>query len=699
MVGRAGPLCGAVAMFLAMTVALPADAQRREDWRAPAGREWPVNGGDWGNTRFTSLSQITPGNVGQLGAAWTRNFPGEASRSIPVVQDGVMYVTTTNKAWAIDARDGRELWSYEPPVKFSNLFKGFAVGGGKAFIGLSDSQVIALDAKTGKFLWQSMVGDPADKRDYLMQQFKYPGAPDTGQYISAAPTYANGIVVAAMANGDYGIRGRVAGFDARTGKRLWAFDTVAAPGQVGGDTWPKDSEVYKKGGAGVWMTPTIDPDLGLVYFGTGNALPYYAGELRPGDNLFTTSVVAVDLKTGKYKWHFQVIRHDLWEYDIATPVILFDHKGQDGKARKALAVMRADGHLFILDRANGRPIIPVEERPVRQSAFNHTSPTQPYPVGADQLVPNCVDNDVANAPGFELGCYFDPPDLERPNVLIPANATRMSPMSYSPATGQFYVFGGVGAQWQRRWKDPWMLRSGGPVPGIKRWGMLTAIDASTDKIAWQVRLPQPSQNGSGGLATASGLLFHGEQDGNLQAFDVRDGKLLWQFQTGLAISAPVVSYELDGQQMIAFVGTDATVWAFRLGGQIAQKAAPTGPVIPANRVGTLEGGAPLADLSGRISSTDKVEIGVLVKDTGLVGIRHEIDEYQFGPQRARVKAGTSVTWTNKGEKPHQPAAADGSWQAPVLQPGQSASVKFDKPGSHRYVDRLHPFMYGELIVE
>jgi quinohemoprotein ethanol dehydrogenase len=662
------------------------------DGRQPAGRDWPMPEGDWGNRRFSSLTQINTTNVKSLGGTWTRKFENETSRSRPVVRDGLMFVTASAHVYAINPKTGDTVWSYTPPVPASFLLKGVAVGEGKVFIGLSDSRVVAVDEKTGKQVWEGMVADPQPPREDLAKRFAaVVGAPPTGQYVSAAPTYAKGLVIATLANGDYGIRGRVAAFDAKTGKRVWKFDTVPAPGEFGHDTWPKDNDSWTKGGGGVWMTPTIDPDLGLVYFGTGNPVPYYGGEPRPGNNLFTDSLVALDLKTGKYRWHFQAVHHDLWEFDLATPISLYDVEVA-GKPRKGVGFMRDDGYLFLLDRVNGKPLIPIEERPVRQSAQNKTSPTQPYPVGAQQIVPNCIDKDRGTPVAFELSCFFDPVDLDRPNVAMPASAVRVAPMSFSPQTGYFYVAGGVIGGWHRRYEDPYFLPRVGLLPGLKNWGVLTAIDSKTDKIVWQKTLPYPASGGSGTTATAGGLVFHGETDGNLQAYDAKTGDLLWQSQTGHSVDGPPTTFEVDGEQYVAIMQTDATLLAFKLGGTLPQSAAATGPAGNPSTVG-------IAASHGRIVTTDQIQVGVVVRDMGMTGDRSELDEYQFSPARTKVKVGTKVTWTNGGKIAHDASAEDGAWTTGELAPGQSASVTFDKPGTYTYVDKQHPFVFATIEVE
>jgi alcohol dehydrogenase (cytochrome c) len=311
--------------------------------------------------------------------------------------------------------------------------------------------VIALRQQTGQLVWSHLIGDERPPRMDL-EKFDYVGAPPAGQYISAAPAYARGRVIVGLVNGDYGIRGRVVALDAKTGRQAWRFDTVPGPGDFGHDTWPADNDAWQTGGAGVWMTPAVDPDLGLVLFATGNPMPALGGELRPGDNLFANSAVALDLQTGKHRWHFQLVRHDLWEADLGTPLILYDAK-IGGRERKAVAVMRTDGYLFLLDRRTGKALFPVDERPVTQSARLKTAATQPFPSDADPLAPQCVASDLV-PPGFQLACLYDPVDVDRPNVMLPKFVARSAPMAHDPDNCHFYVTGTVGSIWLKRCDDP-----------------------------------------------------------------------------------------------------------------------------------------------------------------------------------------------------------------------------------------------------
>ncbi len=642
-----------------------------------AAKDWPAIGGDWANSHYSTLRQIDTTNVKQLGGAWVHKFDGERSRGTPVVADGKMFVTAGNHVYALDPKTGESLWTYTletPPI---GLFKGVAVGQGLVFVGLMEGAMVALDEKTGAQVWKSAIADQAA-----------PGG-QGGQWVAGAPAYINGLVIAGLS----GVRtpvdrndGRIAALDAKTGAVKWVFHVVPGPGEEGHDTWPADSEIWKKGGGAVWVTPAVDPALGLVYLGTGNPIPELGGEVRAGDNLYTASVVALDIKTGKLRWHYQLTHHDIYEMDLGTPLILFDAK-YGAKARKGVGVMRTDGYLFLLDRVTGKPIQPVEERPVPQSARMKTAPTQPFPVGADQVGQNCVEPGAMPA-GFKLGCYFDVLDVDTPNLVTPTVTTRSSPMAYSPATNMFYAAGVVSPLWMQRWADPYVFSGDGvnTVPGVKWHGVLAAIDAKTDKIVWQTTRPYHIENGSGFTATAGGLLFHGEPDGTLQALDAKSGETLWQFQTGADVIGPVASYALGGKQYVAAM-TAGALWAFTLGGTVPQEPAPAPPPTESS-------------FRGRIEATDHIAItATLVDNRAIIKSIAYQNEYTYKPLRAKVKAGTSVTWTNEGTLTHSATAVDGSWTTGEIAPGQSATVKFDKPGAYTYSCADHPWSYAQLVVE
>jgi alcohol dehydrogenase (cytochrome c) len=637
-----------------------------------AAKEWLVAGGDLSQSRYSRLDQINVGNVRKLGAAWrTQLGAGESSRATPVVKDGLMFLPTPTGVHALDARTGQPAWTYRPERATSGT-RGVALGEGLVFVPLSDSRVVALRQKTGEQVWMYRITEAAQ-----------------GLMVTAAAIYADGRVFVGISGGDNAMRCWLSALDAKTGAEVWRFYSVPGPGEFGHETWPADNDVWKRGGGAVWQPLLADTTLGLVYFATGNAYPPMGGEVRGGDNLFTASVVAVDLKTGKYRWHFQLTHHDLWEADVTT-MALFDTV-VNGEPRKGLAATRRDGHVFMFDRATGKPLYAVVERPVKQDPRLKTAATQPFPDGADQLVPDCAQQDMV-PPGFVLGCFFDPVYFDRPNVMTPLVGTNLAPMSYSPQTGLFYFAVSIQPFWLRRTPDP-ITWSAERVPGQKIVGKLVAFDSRTQKIVWEKRVPYHLAWGSGAMTTAGGLLFHGRPDGNFQAYDAKTGELLWEFQTGGALDAPPATYELDGEQYVALSGyannyhhaaRGSGVWAFKLGGTVKP--------LPAPRLPWTE-----EQFAGVVEMTTDVRMSGVVQD--YMRFRQYVDEYVFRPARVQAKVGSKVTWTNMGTIAHSAVARDGSWATGRIDPLQSASVTFDKPGTYTYICGEHPWSIAQLVVE
>ncbi len=644
---------------------------------APTDIGWTTNGGNHDNNRYAPLTQITPENVKALGGAWKTELPGSTSKASPIIDNGVMYVAAGGGAiqgggggavYALDAKTGVVKWTFSPQgAGISALNKGVAIGDGKVFVGLSNAHVAAIDMKTGKLVWDGLAGEDP---------------PAAGQFISAAPVVADGKVLVGVGSGDAGFRCRLVALDVKTGKQVWSFISIPGPGEVGHDTWPAEGDAWQHGGGGVWATPAVDTELGLVIFGTGSAYPQYGGDVRPGANLYTASVMAVDLKTGKYKWHFQTAHHEIWESDVGGPEILYDAK-IDGKTVKAVAALRTDGYLFLLDRKTGKPIFPVEERPVKQNERLKTWPTQPYPVGADKVGPNCVDP-AALPPGFVAGCFWEPVDYDQPNVVAPMS-TRFAPTSYDPKNRLFFVSGGADAHWARRQPNPYFFNFSSTAPGIKTHGLLTAFNADTNKIVWQDQLPWPIAFGGGSTVTQGGVLFHGQPDGNVQAYSAKTGEKLWEFQTGAPAIGAITAYRLDGKDYISLVSSQY-VWSFALGGKVVALPAP--PVPPTE-----------SQFSGRIVTTNQVQLSNELENNGLRADLTYVDEYALKPVRTKIKAGDSVTWTNAGKVAHTPTSRDGTWTAGTIEPGKTATVKFDKPGNYTYFDKDHPWSIGQLIVE
>ena len=629
-----------------------------------------VNGAD--NQRYSPLKQINAQNVSKLGAAQVIEGIGPATvaRTSAVVEDGMMFITSVRYVYAVDIASGKVAWKFDPGGPPSR--GGVAVGGGMVFVGSGgpgQANLIAINEKTGELMWKAPLSSPSGE--------------STGS-ASGAPLYADG-VVSIGTNADFGYRGQIIAIDAKTGKEAWRFFNVPSPGQPGSETWPKNNNAWLHGGGAIWLDGVYDPKLGLVFYGTGNAVPQYGGEYRQGDNLFTDCVIALDAKTGKLAWYYQLVHHDIWEADIAEAPILFDAQ-VDGKTRKAIGAMRTDGYLFMLDRVTGKPLQHIEERPTPQDAFQKTSATQPYPVGEQSVLPDCDYWKTQTLPaGFELGCFFTAASVDKQNLLSPAYGMRSTPMAYSPQTRFFYATGGANLQWFRRSTDPdfYSLGFSGRVPGLGKLGYsaLAAIDTTTGKIAWQKQFRDGRP--SGALTTGGGLMFQNLSNGELQAYDAKTGALVWKFQLGTSAAGPPVAFEKDGQEVIATVA-GGSVWLFKLGGTLPQKPAPAP--------------RPSEDFNGPVSDKASIETTALIKDDGLTGSHAIQDEYEFEPFRTKVTAGTRLSWRNNGVLDHTIVAEDGSWSTDTLHPLDIGTHVFDKPGTYVYHSKEFPWQYGEIIV-
>jgi PQQ-dependent dehydrogenase (methanol/ethanol family) len=610
-----------------------------------------------------------------------------SQQGTPVVKDGVMYIPTGQQdVFALDVRTGTILWRYiadvdpKSPGGWNN--RGVAVAEGKVFASQKDSHLIALDQTTGKVIWKTEV------------------APDVGpasKYLPNAVIYYDGMVFTGVAGGDSGVRGELSAFDAASGIQLWRFYTVPAPGEFGNDTWEGDS--WRYGGGAAWMHPAIDPDLGLIYFPTGNAWPDTDGSVRGGDNLFTASIVALDIKTGIYKWHFQEVHHEIWDYDNANSPVLFDAV-IDGQPRKGLAHTGKTGFMYLLDRSNGQPLIGIAEVPVKQDPRQKTAATQPVPVG-DAFVPQCA---VDPLPSYLTGCLFDP-FWEDPVLIAPGTqgGSDYSPISFNPQTGLVYIpatnINSAFAISREKIDEATGARIkldgiGFYRPtGTKRSGILTAMDPTTNKIVWQKEMPYPIGLGSGVMTTAGGLIFHGEPDGNFLALDAMTGEELWRFQTGFGADGPPITYELDGEQYVAIatggnnLGLSSrgdAVWAFKLGGSLGPLNPPPAP--PKVQV-----------IASAPVPVNAVSIGRSWNaDLKLTNIRNE---YAFGPENITVAVGTTVTWTNEGDLAHSATSQSKVFDTGLLGSGESASFTFDRPGTYEYFCSPHPWMIAQVIVK
>lgn len=567
---RSAVVRGALVVFGVAVCFAPTGAQDAR--QQPASRDFPVVGGDLGNRRYSALDRINRSNVTRLGGAWFLNLEDDqlrgAMQGTPVVVDGLMYIGSgSGSVSAVNAATGALIWKYESTFG-GQINRGVVVAEGKVFTGQAGARLAALDQKTGVLLWETQV------------------APRGGT--PGVPMYYDGLVYSGISGGEAGARGQIAAYDARTGREVWKFYTIPGPGEFGHDTWEGDS--WMRGGGPLWTHGAIDAELGMIYVPVGNPYPVTNGSTRGGDNLFTASILALDLKTGVYRWHFQEVHHDIWDYDNPTPPLLADVQYQ-GMPRRILIHGGKTGVTYILDRTNGTPLIGIEERPVPQDPRNKTSPTQPYPIG-DAPVPSCPEPGSV-ATGAERAClfgaFFDLPVVMTPGTQGGLNS---APMAFSPQSGLFYVPASIiNSQFGPGFSRP---------AGQPRAGTLTAMDPTTNRIVWQKRTKYPLGTGSGLLATAGGLLFGGVSDGNIVAYDIGNGEQLWAFQTGAGADASAITYEVRDEQYVAILAggnnfnlsqPGDNLWAFKLGGAVPPEPAPAEPPTIQPAGGRRGGGA------------------------------------------------------------------------------------------------------------
>jgi alcohol dehydrogenase (cytochrome c) len=542
---------------------------------------WITNGGNVYNQRYSPLTQIDRSNVASLKPRWRTSLNGSGSASKysgqgqPLVYDGVIYmVTGADDVFAVAVETGQILWSYEAKLD-ENIntvccgwsSRGVGMGDGKIYVGQLDGKLVALDQRSGAVEWSVQAERWQD-----------------GYPITSAPLYYDGLVITGFAGGDRATRGRLKAFDATNGALRWTFYTIPGPGERGHDTWPQDNDAWQYGGASIWQTPAVDPELGLVYFSTSNPGPDLNGGVRAGDNLFSVSIVAVEAATGLYRWHFQQVHHDIWDYDAPNPVVLFDAQ-IDGRMRRGLAEVGKTGFTYILDRVTGEPLIGIDERPVPQEPRQATAATQPYPVG-DPVVPQEID---ILPEGFKLvnggrifTPFWDEPVLVKPQATGGAN---WPPSSYDPETHLLYVCAHDGIS---AFSSDGEIDFMEPTPGtryangtfgrsgVRVRGIFAAVDLTTNRLAWRQQWAEMCYSGS--IVTAGGLIFVGRNDERFTALDKATGELLWDFPTDAAVNATASTFEHDGEQYVVvlaagsfFPGTKRgdSLWMFSLDGGLA----------------------------------------------------------------------------------------------------------------------------------
>jgi glucose dehydrogenase len=512
-----------------LALAAPLTAQQGGDWTTYGGNDW--------NQRYSALKQINTGNVAQLvprkifqtGIARLGSF-----ENTPIVQNGVMYVTTPyNTAMAYDLNTNKELWRYEHKLG-TTIFccgpnnRGVAIhGGAHVYMGTLDAHLVALDAKTGEVLWDKEVADPA-----------------FGYSITHAPLVVGDNIIVGVSGGEYGIRGHVTAYNAGSGEQVWRWYSIPAPkGDPTFDekapngwwgTWaPKAEEAdlhrdiakekadsakyadaWTRGGGGVWMTPAYDKELNSIYVAVGNPSPDLDGSVRPGDNLYTDGVVAIDATSGKTKWYYQTVPHDVWDLDAVSPPVVTKLGSQ-----KVVVHAGKTGWVYVLDAASGKLVRKSTNFVPHENIF-----ALPTPEGTRML------------PGANGGAEWSPIAID-PTLNYAYVAALHQPMHYKVHS----------APWEKG--RLWLGSAFVAIPGEEQYGLYSAVDLKTGKIAWQNKVPQPMMGGA--LATAGGLSFTGEGNGNFNAYDSKTGKLLWQFNGGAGCNSAPMTFTHGGEQFVA----------------------------------------------------------------------------------------------------------------------------------------------------
>ena len=494
-------------------------------------QNWLMYSGNYAGHRYSTLDQIKTSNAGLLVPKWAyQTMAGGKFETTPLVVEGVLYATgADDRAFALDARSGRPIWQYQralpPDIRpcCGRVNRGLAILGDKVFLGTLDAHVIALDTKTGNVAWDvNTVGGSDYNRGYS---------------ITLAPLVVKNLVLIGVSGGEYGIRGFVDAYDAATGARKWRFYTVPAPGEPGHETWEGDS--WKIGGAPAWITGTYDPATNTTFWTTGNPSPSNRGEGRAGDNLYSNSLLALDPDTGKLKWHFQFTKHDEHDYDATQVPVLVD----DGDRRLIVQANR-NGFFYVIDRASGKLL---SATPYGRVTWSNSKDASGVPIERKEASPTLAG--VPVCPGA-------------------IGATNWMSPTYDPQTKLFYV--SAREQCDIFSTAPQPYEAGHAFYGSAYfpnddaqpfWGAVRAIDPTTSQIKWEMKHLSPSW--SGVLSTAGELVFTGDAEGNFMALDAATGKILWHFQCGASVYASPMTYAIDGQQYVA-IAAGSTLFAFGL---------------------------------------------------------------------------------------------------------------------------------------
>jgi alcohol dehydrogenase (cytochrome c) len=496
-----------------------------------AGANWVSYNGDYSGRRYSALTEVTAENAGGLRVKWRFHAEGAGvMEGTPVVVDGVMFVTRSNDVWALDAATGKMMWHHARAVSdgliddaSGHINRGVAVLGTRVFAETDNAHLVCLDARTGKQLWDVLYA--TGNRNY--------GA-------TSAPLIVKDMVLVGTSGGDDGVRGFVAAFDPATGKEIWRFWTIPAPGEKGAESWPGD--MYQHGGGTTWMPGTYDAELNTIYWGTGNPSPDFDGSVRPGDDLYTSSLVALDPDTGKLKWHFQFSPHDLYDYDAVQTPVLVDANFA-GRPRKLVVTANRNGFLYILDRTNGTYLFSKQFSASENWAKRIDAAGRPVSAG---LIPD--EKGVTVCPGY-------------------SGATNWYSPSYDVQTGMFYFRSLESCSLFRAKTEKFVEGQGYYSTGAEaplmanppNSGILNAFNVGTLEFAWRTPLDGPDNAMAGVMSTAGGLVAFGNDKREFEVDDARTGKKLWSKTVSAATHASPMAFSAGGREYFAVMAGDDVV--------------------------------------------------------------------------------------------------------------------------------------------
>ena len=511
-------------VILALSARMPIAAAQGLDAAAllkPATDTWPTYNGDYSGARYSTLDQISAKNIDSLTLAWAFRTHGHVLKSTPLEVNGILYLTAPDNVWAVDARFGREIWHYQRQSEGDHIgHRGLGMYKNWLYFTTPDAHLVCLDAKDGKVRWDVELADVK-----------------LGYFSTMAPLVIRDHVIAGVSGDVTDVRGFLKSIDPETGETQWTWYTDPDPGQPGSETWPKDSDAILHGGGMTWMTGTYDPDLNLLYWGTGNPNPVLAGEGRPGDNLYTCSIVALNPDTGKLAWHFQPSPHDVHDWDAVETPVLFDAEFKD-KKRKLLAQASRNGFYFLLDRTNGQYLAAA---PFIDQTWATGVDAHGRPMAKPEATP--TPDGALVEPGSDGATNWMAPSFDPQTNLFYVNARRIFSIYYQTVTGKAEGWGG-------RDRNLWANST------------IRALDYRTGKVVWNHETGE-DENGAGILTTAGHLLFSADTSGNLLALDPGNGKTLWHLNAGGRVAASPMSYQLDGRQYVLFAVQDV-LYAFAL---------------------------------------------------------------------------------------------------------------------------------------